>query len=339
MRRVHNVALTFALLSLGLGACQSHDEKKSATPIKDEVLSVAPSQIDDIKPVAATLTTRKLSEATARISGLLVSLKVHEGDDVTAGQVIGQVQDKSINQQTGAYVAAAAAAEAQAVNARAALKRTQILFDKGIYAQAKLDQDKAMADAADANVRAARAQGAASAAVGHNGLILAPGSGRVIKADVPQGSAVMAGQSIATITDGPRVVRIELPEAQGHALKIGDTIRLSAGSESALGQIVTIYPSVTAGQMTADVAPQGLDDIKIGERITAFVILGQRQAISLPKRFVTTRYGLDYVRLVQKDHGILETTVQTAPTSDPDQVEILGGLGPGDVVAAFGASK
>lgn len=149
----------------------------------------------------------------------------------------------------------------------------------------------------------------------------------------------MAGQSIATITDGPRVVRIELPEAQGHGLKIGDTLSLSAGSESATGQIVTIYPSVSAGQMTADVTPQGLDDIKIGERITAYVVLGQRQAISLPRRFVATRYGLDYVRLVQKDQSIIETTVQTAPTSDPEKIEILGGLGRGDVVAAFGANK
>ena len=38
----------------------------------------------------------------------------------------------------------------------------------------------------------------------------------------------MSGQSLATITAGPMVVRLELPEGQARALRVGDVVDLSA---------------------------------------------------------------------------------------------------------------
>lgn len=333
------VVLSLALAGSGLAACGHKEEAAAVAVYKGETYRVAAQTITDVKPVPATLTTRQMGEATARVSGILTSLKVHEGDMVTQGQVIGFVQDQRINLQTGAYDAATAAAEAQANLAHAALARTQTLFDKGIYAQAKLDQDKAAATAADANVRAARAQASASGEGARQGAIIAPGSGRVIHATVPVGSVVMAGQSVATITAGNRVVRIELPEGQGQSLSAGQSLPLDANGVRATGTVTEIYPSVTAGQIVADVTAPGLDNVVIGQNVVAYVGIGQRTAIVLPKRFITTRYGLDYVRLVQKNGTVMETTVQTAPTGDPDQIEILGGLTAGDNVAAYGAAR
>jgi len=331
--------LVFALSGAGLSACGHKEEVAKVATFKGETYLIAARSINDVKPVAATLTTRQMGEATARVSGILTSLKVHEGDMVSQGQVIGFVSDQRLNLQTGAYDQAAVAAEAQANLARAALGRTQTLFDKGIYAQAKLDQDRATAAAADANVRAARAQASASGEGARQGAIIAPASGRVIHATVPVGSVVMAGQSVATITAGNRVVRIELPEGQASALTVGQSLTLDANGIRATGTITEVYPSVTAGQVVADVTASGLDGVVIGQKVVAYVGVGQRTAIVLPKRFVIARYGLDYVQVLQKNGTILETTVQTASTGDPDQIEILGGLSAGDAVAAYGASK
>ncbi|ESQ84734.1 hypothetical protein AEAC466_06675 [Asticcacaulis sp. AC466] len=333
------LVLVFALSSAGLSACGHKEEVAKLATFKGETFQIESRTINDVKPVAATLTTRQMGEATARVSGILTSLKVHEGDMVAQGQVIGFVQDQRLNLQTSAYDQAAAAAEAQANLARAALGRTQTLFDKGIYAQARLDQDKAAAAAADANVRAARAQASASGEGARQGAIIAPASGRVIHATVPVGSVVMAGQSVATITAGNRVVRIELPEGQASALSVGQALSLDANGVRATGTITEIYPSVTAGQVVADVTADGLGSVVIGQKVVAYVGVGQRKAIVVPRRFVVTRYGLDYVQVLQKNGNILETTVQTAPTGDPDQVEILGGLSAGDSVAVYGASQ
>ncbi|MBS0361869.1 MAG: efflux transporter periplasmic adaptor subunit, partial [Proteobacteria bacterium] len=51
-----------------------------------------------------------------------------------------------------------------------------------------------------------------------------------------------------------------------------------------------------------------------------------------PRRYVVTRFGVDYVRLVQKDGAVSEAPVQTAPGPTPDTVEALSGLHEGDVL-------
>jgi membrane fusion protein, multidrug efflux system len=331
-------ALSILVMSQALASCDHKDAVMQPTAVTEERLTITVHMVDDVKPLAATLTTRQTGEATARISGILTSLKVREGDVVTQGQIIGYVQDQKINLQTGAFDQAAIAAQAQADLAHAALKRTQVLFDKGFYAQARLDQDKAASDAADANAKAARAQSAASGEASRQGAIIAPGAGRVIRAKVPVGSVVMMGQSVATITAGNRVVRIELPEGQAQALHMGQTLVLDASGTRATGTIAEIYPSIAAGQVVADVTATGFENLAIGQKVVALLSVGQRNAVVIPKRFIATRYGLDYVKLIQKGVA-METIVQTTPTGDPQQIEILGGATPGDQILSYGVAQ
>ncbi|EGF90021.1 efflux transporter, RND family, MFP subunit [Asticcacaulis biprosthecium C19] len=328
-------ALLLTASLMGLVACGDKPEPPVAEKAAGHVFTAARTEVDDLKPIAGTLTSYKMAEASARLSGTLVDLRVREGDVVQKGQLIGRVQDSKIAPQTSAYSAQAAAADAQTVQARAQYNRVKTLFDKGIYAQAALDQAEAGYKSAEASARAAHAQVAASNAYGNEGAIYAPDSGRILRAPVPQGSVVMMGQSVATITAGEPVVRIELPEGQGRALKPGDTVELSVPGRTASGTITQVYPSVSLGQITADVTPSGLQDLPIGARVTAYIRLGRRPAVVLPRSYVQTRYGLDYVRLVQPDGHVVETTVETTDY-DATQIEIIGGLNSGDRLAAYG---
>ncbi|RZJ37864.1 MAG: biotin/lipoyl-binding protein [Brevundimonas sp.] len=186
-----------ALIAGGLSACGGKPEVAAVESVRGERLTVAETLIDALKPASAVVASRDLGEARARIPGTLTQLNVREGDTVRQGQVIGVVVDNRVGLETAAYGAQVAAAEAEAGRARADLSRIQTLFDKGIYAQARLDQSIAASRAADAQVRAARAVRSASAETGAQGRILAPTSGRVLAADVPAGSVVSAGQSVA----------------------------------------------------------------------------------------------------------------------------------------------
>lgn len=330
------LAMLLLLSSAGLAACGQKPEAPKSVAAPQGALTVNSAQVDDLKPVAATMTSYKMAEATARIAGTLTSLNVKEGDEVKKGQLIGWVQDSRIAPQTAAYAASAVAAEAQAAQAQAQYNRVKTLYDKGIYAKAALDQAEAAWKAAAADVKAARAQTAANAAYGDQGAVYAPDAGKVLTADVPKGAVVMAGQTIASLTSGAPVVRIELPEGQSRMLAVGQTIRLEADGREGTGAITRIYPSVTQGQVEADVTPAGFETLPVGARLTAWVSLGKRQAVLLPRTYVVTRYGLDYVTLVQADGTRLETTVETAPY-DAQHIEILGGLNPGDRVVAYGA--
>ena len=304
-------------------------------------LTLRSQTVDDLRPVPATLTTRDMAEARARISGVLISLSVKEGDLVRKGQVIGRIKDDRLTLETGAFAAQVVAAAAEAARANADLNRTRQLFDRGVYAKARLEQVEAQARAADASLTAARAQRDASAEFGAQGVILAPAAGRVLAAKVPVGSVVTSGQTVATITAGPVVVRIELPEGQAGALKVGETVQLAAddlGGAVSAGTISQVYPSVTGGQVIADVSAARLPQNLVGQRVRAQVKVGARQALVVPRRYIATRFGVDYARLVRADHSSAESPVQTPPGPSADTVEVLSGLRAGDVLTPAGSA-
>jgi RND family efflux transporter MFP subunit len=338
---VRHVCLIGAAL-LALTSCSS---EKAAAPLPvampaGQQIKLVPTTIADMKPVSAEITARDQAEARARIPGTLVSLSVRAGDSVSRGQRIGTVTDTRLGYETSAATAQLAAAEAEAVRAHAELARIDDLYRNQVYAKARLDSAVALARAADAHVGAARAQQGASTNIASQGAVLAPAAGRVLRADVPAGSVVSAGQSIATITAGPTILRLVVPESLAAGLRIGATVTLTEPINGAqAGRITQVYPAISGGQVTADAALSGLAERFIGRRVGAVIETGRRQAIVVPLRFVTTRFGIDYVDVVSNGSASA-VPVQTTPVPGSDVVEVLSGVGAGDTVfRATGARK
>lgn len=329
--------------ALLLSACGG-DGKPQVTPVRavsGERLTVQTAEIRQSKPLAGEITTRKQAEALARIPGILVELTVHEGDEVTKGQLIGRVVETRLGYETSAYDAQVAAAVAQAKNAQADLERVKFLYERGFYAKSRLDQAQAAYQSAEAQVRAARSQHAASAALVAEGAVVAPSSGRVLRADVPQGSAVTAGMSVATITAGPPVLRLDVPESLASKLRLGAAITVQDESElnGRGGTVVQVYPAVAGGRIRADVEMPGLTADFVGRRVSVLLDVGSRPGMTLPRRFVTNRFGIDYVELAANDGSATSVPVQTAPTRDPGQIEIISGVSDGDVLIAASPAR
>ncbi|UTP41117.1 efflux RND transporter periplasmic adaptor subunit [Phenylobacterium sp. LH3H17] len=342
MRRQQTHSLIIAL-ALTLGAC-GEAPKPTARPAtaSGERLVVRESVTGDFKPVAATVTTKDMGEARARIGGTLTQVLVKEGDVVRKGQLVGRVQDQRLTFETSAYDAQVVAAAAEASRARAELARINTLYEKGIYAKARLEQSQASARAADGQVAAARAQRAASAELGAQGAVLAPTSGRVLRADAPAGSVVSAGQSIATITAGEPLLRLEIPEAQARALRPGDPVFLVTEDLPGIqpsGVIAQVYPAVTAGRVMADISVAGLRADLVGQRVRVRIKVGERKALTVPARFVATRFGIDFVRVLGAGGQASDVAVQITGGSAPGQVEVLSGLSPGDTILAQGPAR
>lgn len=333
-----------ASVSLALASCGGKEaaDQASTTLPAGESLKLAASDIADMKAVGAEITTRDSAEALARIPGTLVSLSVREGDMVEKGQRIGTVVDARLGYETSAYGAQVAAAQAEAARARGDLARIQDLYNNKVYAKARLDQAVAMSRAADAQVAAARAQQGASASVAGQGAIVAPASGRVLRADIPAGSVVAPGMSVATITAGPPLLRLELPESLAGQVRNGAQILVAEGDlpdGSRQGRVTQVYPAVTGGRVRVDATVPGLSTQLVGRRVGVSIEVGRRSALVVPRRFVSTRYGIDQVDVVTADHRVSAVPVQVAPTTDPDRIEILSGVAAGDTLFLAGARK
>lgn len=328
--------MSLALL-VSLPACGSHEpiepnETRSAAPVT--VLRMA--DVPQWTPVSAQVATVDQAQVLARIPGILVSLSVAEGDYVKKGQVIGRIVDSQLGYQSGVYGAQAAAAQAQAVATQAELHRISYLYENGVYAKARLEQAQAAASAAQAQVRAAQAQQQAVNAVAGQGAIVAPTSGRVLAADVPAGSPVAPGMSIAIITAGPAVLRLDLPETLAGRVKVGARVLVSGleGEGTGSGTVTKVYPAVTAGIVRADATLAGLDSTLIGRRVAAKVTAGTRMALLVPKAYVTTRFGIDYVEVKAKDGAVSTVPVQATQSDESGKIEILSGVAAGDVLVA-----
>ncbi len=326
-------ALALAL-AMPLAACSG--EREPAETVKAPAgprLVLKAEDAVNWQDVSAEIATVDQAQVLARIPGILTTLTVREGDLVRKGQPIGRIVDSQLGYQAGAYGAQAQAAQAQAAQAEADYKRVKYLYDNGVYAKARLDQADAAVATARAQIRAAQAQQAAVGAVAGQGTVVAPTSGRVLRADVPAGSPVAPGMAIAVITAGEAIVRLEMPESLAGKVHAGSRVTAAGiGDGSATGSVIRLYPAISAGRITADVAMPGIDTSLIGRRVAARVETGTRPALLVPTAYVSRRFGIDYVTLLGKDGRAAEVPVQTAPGGEAGRVEILSGVVAGDTL-------
>ena len=336
MRRVIlTLGMAAALTSCG---APSAPEPAAATAPQGQ-LSISQATIPDYKTVSAVLTSRDVGDARARIGGTLTRLLVREGEAVRRGQVVAVITDQRLALEAQAGSAGIAAAQAAAERAHADEARYQVLYDRGFLSPARMDQIRAETRAADAQLRAARAQGGALSELSGQGRVLAPADGRVTRAPIPQGAVVMPGEVVVAIATGARVLRLELPEAQAAFLREGQDIRILGAGEGDAARTVRVrqvYPAIENGRLTADLDAAGLQGEFVGARVRVLIPAGEREAIVIPARYIVSRFGVDYVRLVRDGGVVIDAPVQrgaAAPTEAmPDGVEILSGLNAGDAI-------
>jgi len=323
------IVTTAAFLSLTLG-----DAARA-----DEPFTVAPTSVADEKAVFATVESAVSEPARTRIGGTVAALSVREGDRVEQGQVVATVGDEKLALQMKSLDAQIAGLEAQLSQTQTDLTRAEDLFSKGIVPKTTLDQARTAFNVATNAHRSRVAERSVIQEQLAQGNVLAPLSGRVVKVPLRAGTVVLAGEPVAIIAEQNFVLRLRVPERHARFLKAGDPIRLDGadlGEEGAqFGTIKLVYPQIEDGRVVADANVAGLGDYFVGQRIRAWVSGGTRIAIVIPASYVTTRFGVDYVRIRKDGDGaVIDVPVQRGrdlPRPDlPNGLEILSGLTAGD---------
>ena len=308
-----------------------------AVPAAAEVLTVASRSVADEKAVFATVESVSVVPARSRIGGTVVQLNVREGDPVTRGQVIASIGDEKLALQMKSLDAQIDALHAQSDQAQVDFDRIQGLVDRGILPRVKLDEARTALNVAENGLRARTAERAVVQQQLNEGQVLAPADGRVLKKLVAVGSVMLPGDVLATIAQQNFKLRLRVPERHARFLKAGDKVRVD-GSELAeqapkSGVIDLVYPQIEEGRVIADATVEGLGEYFVGDRLRVWISGGTRTAFVIPSNYVTTRFGIDYVKLRQADR-IVEVPVQRGrdqPFADlPNGLEILSGIRGGD---------
>lgn len=326
-------------------------------PIAVTVIRVESHPITPALFGIGTVQARYIYKIGPTIPGRLKRLDVHVGDDVKAGQVLGEMDpvdlDERIRGQQAAIKAAEAAvkqAEAKQEYARTQARRyEQLLAVRGTSEEmvaAKL-QDLAVADtalsAAREDASRMRAEFEALTAQRANLRLLAPVAGLVVARDIDPGTTVVAGQMVVEVIDPTSLwidTRFDQISAEGLAANLPAQIRLrSRQSQDLPGRVLRIDPLAdavteeTLAKIVFDQLPQPLPPI--GELAEVTVKLPEvPSAPTIPNaaiREVGNRRGV-----WKLDNGKHVFAPVVLGRSDLDgHVQVKQGLAAGDTIIVY----
>lgn len=182
------------------------------------VVNAAKTEKGDMPVVVSALGTVTPSATVtvkSQISGQLMSVSFQEGQTVTKGQVLAQIDPRPYEEQLAQAEATLAKDEAQLANARADLKRYQTLLAQDSVSRQQVDTQAALVRQLDAQTKADRAAAGVQKLNIAYTRVTSPVAGRVGLRQVDPGNYVTPGDSnglVTVATFSPIDVAFSLPE-------------------------------------------------------------------------------------------------------------------------------
>jgi len=269
---------------------------------------------------SGTINPKTKVEIQSKVIGEIVALPVREGDAVTAGQVVLQIEPQlyqaARDQAKAAYEQAVVSLErarAELANAEQQWERTLSLHREGVVAQEVLERAQLARDTAAIAVRVQektirQAQSAYQRAVDdlERTTIRSPIDGTVTALNVEKGeTAVMgtmnfAGSVLMVIGDLKEMVaEVDVAESEVVSLAVGQVATVTADALPGVEMTGTVIEIASSGSKQVDVVrfkvKVALRDwdtrIKPGMTAKAEIVTARAEgAVSVPQQAVQTRW-------------------------------------------------
>lgn len=294
-------------------------------------------------PISGSLKAVDSAVVRAKVAAELKVLSVREGDTVTAGQTIGQLDTLEVDLRVQQADQNAASARAQWDIAQRALNNNRALVAQGFISATGLETSISNEAAARATYEAAVAAVNLARKARTDTRLVSPISGLVSQRLVQPGERVAVDARLVEIVD---LSRIELeaaiaPEEIG-GVAIGQTARLAAeGLDGPVtARVVRINPSTQAGTR-AVLAYLRLDprpNLRQGLFMTGSIDLSTGSALTVPVSVVRVDQAQPYVLAVVGDRVELRKVTLGQRGELPidgrieSVVELTGGVSDGMVL-------
>ncbi|MBS7456027.1 efflux RND transporter periplasmic adaptor subunit [Coralloluteibacterium stylophorae] len=332
--------LAGALLSACGGADETPDGAASASALP---VTVAPAQVRALARtvvVSGPVSAYEEMQLGVELSGQRVTaLKVDVGESVEQGQVLLEVDHRTLDSELAQAQAGLEQAQAAEELARLNFERGQQLGARQLISASSLDELRAALANARAQTATARARRQASQLQRDFAELRAPADGVISRRLVQPGQVVAAGtELLRLIRDGRLEWRAELSEDQLAAVAVGDTVALAYAGEAIEGRIRAVSPGVDAqtrtGTIYADLPEPG--PLKPGVFVEGRIVTGTGEALTVPTAAIVQRDGHAYVFTVGADQLVQRRRVGTGQAAE-GRTEVIEGLEAGEQVVVDGA--
>ncbi|MBU6373585.1 MAG: efflux RND transporter periplasmic adaptor subunit [Alphaproteobacteria bacterium] len=332
------VVLTAAVALTACGAGKDNKVKEDDRPVVSVVKAEAAAGASALR-ASGLVAYQREPVLSFKVGGVIDRIAVDEGDYVRAGQRLAWLRPTEV--AAGAKEASAALEVAQRN-----LDRTQTLFDKGLVAQARLD---------DAKLAVERAR-AGSDAAGFNrdtAVIVAPADGLILRRLAEPAQVTGAGAPILTLGEvqSGLIVKAAFPSSAAARIKAGAPATVTvtdSGGAAFKGRVTRIAGKGDGSTGAFDVeimisAPKGLRSGMVAETtidvaVPGAVTPGAAASVRIPAMaLLDARADQGSVYVVDAQGVARRRIVQTAGLQG-ETVTVIGGLAPGETIVASGAA-
>jgi len=262
-----------ALAAVGCGG-ENAATPAAAVPVRVTSPTPSPADSDASKNILSVLTVEREVDVRAQREGIVQQVNVEEGQKVTAGEILGRLDDRSLQMelqkaQSDLVVAQNNLKYKQAENQakEANLRRQELLRQAGLSSEADLEEaqfeEKATAfdaESCKALVKSSEAQIQSLKFDVEQTQFRAPFSGITVRRYVRQGQNVAKDDPSFRISQlEPLQVHVQVPEGLGGSPTIGTSTQIFAVVDPAHSysvRIVRVSPMVDAASDSYDVTMQ-----------------------------------------------------------------------------------
>lgn len=286
----------------------------------------------------ASIEAVRQSTLAAQVPGRIVELAVDAGDRVRRGQVLLRIDPAEASAAVAAADANVAQAQTALINARAEYDRARSLVERKFLSQSALDAVRTRFEAAEAQMRAARAARVQASTVQGYATVDSPLDGLVAERHIEAGEMAQPGRILLTVYD-PVQMRAVADLAPQRLALLGDG-PLKASVELSDGRLIeavaiTVLPAADARTHTVRVRvdlPDTLGNVLPGSfaRVhfqSAAVLPLASQPLVIPAKTVLRRGELTAVYVAAGQGGFALRQIRLGRVlQGGETVEVLSGL-------------
>lgn len=335
------VVLLLALLALA-GCGKKGEEKKSGpagTPVS--VIQAELRTVEQIEESVGTLDSMADPVLAAETPGKLLTIRVREGAEIKAGQVLAELDGQDVGLSLQAVQAEVRRLDSLNANESRRLERMKQLHAQNFISSSGLEDVSTQSAVVQNQLAAARAQLALAEHNVSKTRIVSPLDGRIERQLAMPGQYLKVGDPVFRVVYMKELrARLPFPEEMAGRIRPGMEVHVSSPGVSGrvTGRVDQVRPMSGAGSRSFDVlAVFDNPGWKPGATVAGAVVLGRRvDAVTVPEQSVVLRPAGKVVYVLNAGK-VTQRVVQTGTKQPDNMLEIISGLKAGETVVVDGA--